>query len=419
MKRFAFYGRVSTEDQQDPASSRNWQLARSRQVIEAAGGEIVAEFFDIGQSRSLPWKRRPEASRLLDAFRDAERGFDAVVIGEPQRAFYGNQFGLTFPVFVHYGVELWVPEVGGAVDPGSDAHDLVMSLYGGMSKGERNRIKIRVRSAMAAQAAVEGRFLGGRPPYGYVLADAGPHPNPAKAAIGQRLHRLEPDPVAAPDRRSGSSTSTSPAAGFYAIAEGLTRDGIPSPSAHDPGRNRHRQPAAAHGRRSRSGPSCTTRATPAARSGTSNAATRCCSTSTTSRSVTSRRCAGTTAAQWVWSERPTHAAIVDAETFEAAQDIFAGAQRIRSAQGDGRATPTCSRGSCRAGSAAARCRRRGTTARAYYRCKFPAEYAHRRGAARQDRLRPRGRDRARASTSGSAACSPKSTSTPHAKRSRR
>jgi hypothetical protein len=28
--------------------------------------------------------------------------------------------------------------------------------------------------------------------------------------------------------------------GFYAIAEGLTRDGIPSPAAHDPGRNRHR-----------------------------------------------------------------------------------------------------------------------------------------------------------------------------------
>jgi hypothetical protein len=37
-----------------------------------------------------------------------------VVIGEPQRAFYGNQFGLTFPLFVHYGVQLWVPEVGGA-----------------------------------------------------------------------------------------------------------------------------------------------------------------------------------------------------------------------------------------------------------------------------------------------------------------
>ena len=138
------------------------------------------------------------------------------MIGEPQRAFYGNQFGLTFPVFTHYGVELWVPEVGGAVDPGSEAHDLVMSLYGGMSKGERIRIKTRVRTAMASQAAIEGRFLGGRPPYGYQLADAGPHPNPGKAADGQRLHRLEPDPVAAPivqrifaeyARRSWSPTS--------------------------------------------------------------------------------------------------------------------------------------------------------------------------------------------------------------------
>jgi len=160
MGNFAFYGRVSTEDQQDPTSSRNWQLARSRQLIEP-DGEIVEEFFDIGQSRSLPWKRRPEANRLLDRLADPGRGFNAVVIGEPQRAFYGNQFGLTFPVFVHYGVTLWVPEIGGPIDPGSDAHDLVMSLYGGMSKGERNRIKTRVRAAMASQAAIEGRFLGG------------------------------------------------------------------------------------------------------------------------------------------------------------------------------------------------------------------------------------------------------------------
>ena len=36
-----------------------------------------------------------------------ERGFDAVVVGgEPQRAFYGNQFGNTFPVFEHYGMPL-------------------------------------------------------------------------------------------------------------------------------------------------------------------------------------------------------------------------------------------------------------------------------------------------------------------------
>jgi site-specific DNA recombinase len=237
--RFAFLGRVSTEDQQDPESSRAWQLSRARALIEPKGGEIVEEYFDIGQSRSLPWQRRPRAGALLDELKNPQRGFEAVVIGEPQRAFYGNQFGLIFPLFDHYGVQLWVPEVGGALDPNNEAHDLVMSVYGGMSKGERNRIKVRVRSAMAAQTALEGRFLGGRPPYGYQLADAGPHPNPAKAADGKRLHQLEPDPNTAPvverifrEYESGMD--------IFAIAEGLTRDGILSPSAYDAKRNRHR-----------------------------------------------------------------------------------------------------------------------------------------------------------------------------------
>ena len=59
MAQFAFYGRVSTEDQQDPPSSKNWLMARSRALIEPHGGEIVAEFFDIGLSRSLPWQASP------------------------------------------------------------------------------------------------------------------------------------------------------------------------------------------------------------------------------------------------------------------------------------------------------------------------------------------------------------------------
>jgi site-specific DNA recombinase len=161
------------------------------------------------------------------------------VVGEPQRAFYGNQFGNTFPIFAHYGVPLWVPEVGGPIDPDNEAHDLIMSVFGGVSKGERNRIKIRVRTAMAAQAQLEGRFRGGRPPYGYRLVDAGPHPNPAKAADGKRLHVLALDDPAATvvARIFGQFIAGD---GLFAIAESKTRDGIPCPSAHDPARNKHR-----------------------------------------------------------------------------------------------------------------------------------------------------------------------------------
>jgi site-specific DNA recombinase len=207
--------------------------------VEPHGGRIVTEFFDVDKSRSIPPQRRPQAAALLAALADTNRGFDAVVVGEPQRAFYGNQFGNTFPIFAHYGVPLWVPEVGGPIDPDNEAHDLIMSVFGGVSKGERNRIKIRVRTAMTAQAQIEGRFLGGRPPYGYKLADAGPHPNPAKAADGKRLHTLALDEPAADNVRRIFADFAA-GLGIYAIAERLTADGIPCPSAHDPARNPHR-----------------------------------------------------------------------------------------------------------------------------------------------------------------------------------
>jgi site-specific DNA recombinase len=135
---FALYGLVGSIRLQDVASSRAWQITRARQLIEPAGGTIAAEYFDIGHTRALPWQRRTHASRLLAALRDPGRGFQAVVIGEPQRALYANQFSLTYPIFEHFGVGLWVPEVGGAIDPGSEAQDLAMTLFGSMSKSERD-----------------------------------------------------------------------------------------------------------------------------------------------------------------------------------------------------------------------------------------------------------------------------------------
>src|SRR6266498_130663 len=79
MMRFAFKGRCSTEDQQDPAASRAWQLTRAKALVEPHGGVIVAEYFDIGQSRSVPWRRRPEAAALLAELKNPSRGFEAVV----------------------------------------------------------------------------------------------------------------------------------------------------------------------------------------------------------------------------------------------------------------------------------------------------------------------------------------------------
>ena len=236
--RFVFYGRVSTEDWQDPVTSRARQREQAG-VLVAGHGTIVAEFFDSGHSRILPWARRPQAAALVAALADPDRGWDAIVIGEYERAFYASQYASMAPLFEHYGVSLWMPEVGGRVDWHAEDHEQTMLALGLSSKREITRTRIRVRTAMAAQTREQGRYLGGRPPYGYRLADAGPHPNKAHAAWGRRAHRLEPDPVTAPvvrwmfaQRLAGHSAAR--------ITRALNDAGIRCPSAADPGRNPHR-----------------------------------------------------------------------------------------------------------------------------------------------------------------------------------
>jgi DNA invertase Pin-like site-specific DNA recombinase len=235
--RFAFYGRVSTEDWQDPVTSRARQREQAAALM-AGHGMIVAEFFDTGESRTLPWTRRPQAAALVAALADPDRGWDAIVIGEYERAFYGSQYASMAPLFQHYGVQLWMPEAGGPVGEGED-HEQLMLALGLQSKREITRTRIRVRTAMATQTREQGRYLGGRPPYGYRLADAGPHPNEAHAAWGRRAHRLEPDPATAPvvvwmfaQRLAGHSAAR--------ITRALNEAGIPCPSAADPKRNPHR-----------------------------------------------------------------------------------------------------------------------------------------------------------------------------------
>jgi site-specific DNA recombinase len=60
MLRFAFYGRVSTEDWQDPVTSRARQLQQAL-MLAAGVGVITAEFFDTGSPASCrgPGARRP------------------------------------------------------------------------------------------------------------------------------------------------------------------------------------------------------------------------------------------------------------------------------------------------------------------------------------------------------------------------
>jgi DNA invertase Pin-like site-specific DNA recombinase len=236
--RFAFYGRMSTVDFQDRASSCRWQLEHATELIDGHG-RIVAEYFDQGVSRRIAWPDRPQAAQLLADIADPARGFDAIVVGEYERAFHGQQLDHLTPLLQRHNIQLWLPETYGPVDFASSRQLALLDLLGVHSRREVSRARFRTTVAMHAQAQLQGRHLGGRPPYGYMLVDAGPHPNRAHAQWGRRLHRLEPDPATAPtvrwifdQRLAGRSIAN--------IARELNDTGVPCPSNADPGRNSHR-----------------------------------------------------------------------------------------------------------------------------------------------------------------------------------
>ncbi|WP_306215799.1 serine integrase family protein [Actinoplanes sp. RD1] len=93
---------------------------------------------------------------------------------------------------------MWIAECDGPVDLTDPEHRALLRMLGHQSQREVLRARRRTTAAMSAQARTQGRHLGGRPPYGYRLVEAGPHPNPQHAAWGRKLMRLDPDPQSAP-----------------------------------------------------------------------------------------------------------------------------------------------------------------------------------------------------------------------------
>jgi hypothetical protein len=163
--------------------------------------------------------------------RDRDRGVRARLLREPIRA-----DGAAVRALQHWPVDARSRRV----DWHAEDHEQTMLALGLSSKREITRTRIRVRTAMAAQTREQGRYLGGQPPFGYRMADAGPHPNKADAAWGRRAHRLEPDPATAPvvrwifsQRLAGHSAAR--------ITRALNDAGIPR-FHRRPGRHRAARP---------------------------------------------------------------------------------------------------------------------------------------------------------------------------------
>jgi DNA invertase Pin-like site-specific DNA recombinase len=179
--RFAFYGRLSTEDRQDWTLARPSQLAGCEAKVRELGGDITAQFFDV---MSGARDDRRQWMELIAEARCPGRRFDAVVMYQTRclsrdrvsaGLFERELRRLPPPVQVHYAF-------GG--DCSTSEGQLMIAIGQAIDEFERGRLKRETRRGQR-QNTLNGYRSGGRAPYGY-SRQAVPHRSERAAAIPSR-----------------------------------------------------------------------------------------------------------------------------------------------------------------------------------------------------------------------------------------
>ena len=148
--RAALYARVSTYAGQDPTV----QLRELREYCQRRGWDVSAEFTDIGISGAK--ERRPQLDQLLAGCR--KRRFDAVIV------YRYDRFARSLPQLVNalgefdaLGIQFVSLHEG--VDTSTPNGRLVFGIFASTAEFERELIRDRVRSGIAA-ARARGKRLG-------------------------------------------------------------------------------------------------------------------------------------------------------------------------------------------------------------------------------------------------------------------
>lgn len=149
--RAAIYCRVSTGHQ---LHSADMQLSELREYCQRRGWELAGEYVDLGVSGAK--EQRPELGRLMADCR--QRRMDAVVVYRYDRfARSLQQLVNALAEFQALGVEFISLHEG--VDTSTPNGRLVFGIFASIAEFERELIRERVRSGLAA-ARARGKRIG-------------------------------------------------------------------------------------------------------------------------------------------------------------------------------------------------------------------------------------------------------------------
>lgn len=204
--RFAYFGRTSSEDAQDPSLSIPRQLRTCEGIVQPLGDEIVAHYWDIESGRKSLAERGKGADStafgiavarnggINDLLRDAAQGrFDAVIVESIDRLSRMTADATRVEQQLeHHGVGLFAADEPMVTNATAI---LTRRVKQGVAEWYVRDLLEKSRRGME-KSVRQGWHTGGPAPYGYQLQEHH-HPNPHKARESKKKHRLIVEPIRA------------------------------------------------------------------------------------------------------------------------------------------------------------------------------------------------------------------------------
>jgi site-specific DNA recombinase len=206
--RLAFLGRTSDEDAQDPSLSIPRQLRKCEDETAPLGYQVVAHYWEVESGRKHldsrgirgeDWSALkvpvPRNGGIQELIRDATTDrFDAVIVESIDRVSRMTADSTRIEQELERaGIALFAADEPMLTNATAI---LTRRVKQGIAEWYVRDLIEKSRRGME-ESVRQGWHTGGRPPYGYML-EAHPHPNPSKAREGKHKHRLIIDPARGP-----------------------------------------------------------------------------------------------------------------------------------------------------------------------------------------------------------------------------
>ena len=183
--RAALYFRVSTDEQKERASIET-QREFAAQYCKVQEITVIASYSDDGISGTIPVAERPGGFRLLSDAR--AKKFDTILVYKLDRLARSTlEILKAVETLGQWGVS--IKSMTEPFETDSSVGKFLVSMLASVAQLERDAIRDRSGAGME-RLARHGRWLGGRPSFGYQVVDGKLAIHPEQAEIVKEIFRL-------------------------------------------------------------------------------------------------------------------------------------------------------------------------------------------------------------------------------------